>query len=65
MDELTYESALGELQAIVNQVQSEQIGIDELSAKLERAAGLIAYCKRKLRAADQDLQQLFADQEPG
>ncbi len=64
MQELTYESAMSELQSIVNEVQSEQIGMDELSRKIKRAADLIAFCRNKLRVTEAELGALFNDQEP-
>lgn len=64
MQEMTYDSAMNELQAIVNEVQSEQIGIDELSRKITRAAELIAFCREKLRLTEGELRLLFTDQGP-
>ena len=46
---LSYEEALAELQAIMQELQAEQVSIDALSAKSERAGELIRYCQQKLR----------------
>ena len=49
MNELTYEAALAELQAILHDLQKEQVSIDALSSKSERAEALLTYCQEKLR----------------
>lgn len=53
--ELSYEAALAELQAIVNQMQGEALGVDDLATKAKRASELIAYCKEKLRTTEKDI----------
>jgi len=55
----TYEAAMTELQKIVTDLQSETIGIDELSEKVKRAAELINFCKAKLRSTEEDISQFF------
>ncbi|MGH1433228.1 MAG: exodeoxyribonuclease VII small subunit [Lewinella sp.] len=49
MNELSYEEALTELQTILQELQNEQVSIDALSAKSERAEVLLTYCQKKLR----------------
>ena len=55
----TYDDAIKELQIIVEQLQSNEIPIDELSAKVKRAAALIKYCQEKLRSTEEELGDLF------
>jgi exodeoxyribonuclease VII small subunit len=54
---MTYEEAFAELQRIVEAVQSEQIGIDELAERTRRANELIAWCKERLRQVEASLEQ--------
>lgn len=56
----SYDDALQELQTIVQQLQDNQIPVDELSAKIKRAARLIKYCQEKLRSTEEDIQALFS-----
>ena len=56
---MNYEKAYQELQGIVQALQNGQIGIDDLSTKIKRAAELIQFCKEKLRNSETELQQLF------
>ena len=55
----SYEEALNELQVIVQQLQQNEIGVDDLAAKVKRAAALIKYCREKLRTTEDELQNLF------
>jgi len=55
----SYEKAMQELQEIVDQLQEETIGIDDLSEKVKRAAELIQFCKEKLRTTDSDIKNIF------
>ena len=57
---LTYANALQEVQTIVQSLQEGQIGIDELSEQLSRAAELIKFCREKLRQTEQEVDGLFA-----
>lgn len=58
-ENISYESALTELQELVSELQGEAVSIDDLSAKAKRAAALIKHCREKLRHTDQELKGLF------
>jgi exodeoxyribonuclease VII small subunit len=47
----------------VAQIEEGSIGIDELSAKVKKAAELIKICKTKLHATEEDVQQILKDLE--
>lgn len=55
----SYEAAMSELQQILTDLQTEQIGIDDLSEKVKRAAELVQFCKTKLRTVEQDISQFL------
>lgn len=63
MKKLTYEAALKELQEIVDALQENTMGIDELSAQMQRAAELIGFCREKLRRTEEEIQGLFEEDE--
>lgn len=58
---MKYEDAYQELQQIVQALQNGQIGVDELSDKIKRAAELIDFCKKQLRNTENNLNQLFEE----
>lgn len=55
---MTYEQAMTELQEIVNGLENETIGMDELSAKMKRATELLQHCKGKLHSTKEELKKL-------
>ncbi len=63
-DHLTYEQAMAELQTIMQELQQEQVSIDDLSSKSERAQQLIQYCQEKLRDINLRLEKAADKQDP-
>lgn len=57
-DKLTYEQAMAQLQQILEELQSEQSSIDELTSKSKQAKELLEYCRAKLRGVEEELGDL-------
>jgi exodeoxyribonuclease VII small subunit len=55
----TYESALNELQSIISEIENDEIGIDQLSVKVKRAAELLKFCQQKLRTTEEDVNNIL------
>lgn len=53
----TYQEAFDELQSIAEQLESDQIGIDQLTEAVKRSRELVTYCQQKLRAVEKNLEQ--------
>lgn len=45
---------------IVSEIESGQTNVDELSEKIHRAAQLIALCRAKLTASEEEVENLLA-----
>lgn len=60
---LSYSSAFEELESIIQEIENEEIGIDELSIKVNRAAVLLKFCKDKLRDTELDITNILEDME--
>lgn len=54
----TYEAALEELENLVQNLESGQVPLDELLAGYQRGAALLAYCKDKLTAVEEQIKLL-------
>jgi len=54
----SFEAALGELESIVHDMESQQLPLEESLAAYERGAALLKYCQETLGAAEQKLQIL-------
>ena len=55
---LTYEMALAELEDIRSALESNDIPIDQLPEKVKKAHELLKLCKEKLRATEDELNNL-------
>lgn len=56
---MTYESAHNELQEIIAEIENDEIGVDELSKKVKRAADLLKFCQDKLRQTEEDVNEIL------
>ena len=54
----TYEAALSELEILVNQLESGQMPLDQLLSGYQRGAVLLAFCRDKLKAVEDQIQVL-------
>lgn len=57
--ELNYDAAIEELEEIINGLEDESIGVDELSDRIKRAAELIQFCKAKLYRTDEEVKEIL------
>jgi exodeoxyribonuclease VII small subunit len=58
---INYTEAFGELQEIVSEIEQGEISVDELSAKVKRAAELIKICKTKLTNTEEDVNKILKE----
>ncbi|MEY4652162.1 MAG: putative exodeoxyribonuclease small subunit [Pseudomonadota bacterium] len=54
----TYEAALEELEQLIAQIESGQLPLEQMLAGYERGAQLLAFCRSKLEAVDQQIKVL-------
>ncbi len=54
-----YEEGLKELENILQQLESGEIGIDQISVMVKRASFLIESCRKKLRNIEGELGETF------
>ncbi|PUE20089.1 MULTISPECIES: exodeoxyribonuclease VII small subunit [unclassified Limnohabitans] len=57
-----YEAALSELELLVGQLESGQMPLDQLLTGYQRGAVLLAYCRDKLKAVEDQIQVLDGGQ---
>lgn len=58
-DNISYEEAYSELEAIINQLESDALSIELLAEKVSRAAYLLELCTQKMRSIEDDIQQII------
>ena len=54
-----HDAAFTELKTILEGLQQDEIGVDELAEKVKRAAALIAFCGDRLRTAEGEVQKVL------
>ncbi|MGX8697378.1 MAG: exodeoxyribonuclease VII small subunit [Prevotella sp.] len=60
-NEIKYEAAFAELQAIVRKMENDELDIDQMSEQLKRAQALIKLCKDKLTKTDEEIKKILSD----
>ncbi|SEA89175.1 exodeoxyribonuclease VII small subunit [Variovorax sp. YR216] len=56
----TYEAGLQELEQLVNELESGQLPLDQLLGSYQRGAALLAFCRDKLQAVEDQIKLLDA-----
>lgn len=56
---LTYVEAIAEIDAIIGQIESDELDIDNLSDKIKRVSELIEFCKLKLHSTEEEVQNIL------
>ncbi|KXB38558.1 exodeoxyribonuclease VII, small subunit family protein [Bacteroidales bacterium KA00344] len=59
--ETKYEDAVRQLENIVEKLENNELGIDEMSKQLKKAQQLIKLCKDRLTKTDAEIQKILTD----
>jgi len=60
-EDLTYETAFTELEGIMQDLQDEKVSVDELGAKVKRAAELITFSNTMLRSTEAEVNRIVKE----
>ena len=58
-EQTSYNEAFEELQQITAQIEEGRISIDELTAKVKRAALLIRICREKITSSEEEINKIL------
>ena len=61
MEKMTYAQALQELENIIQEIESENVAVDELTEKVKRAAILIRWCKNRLKKTETEVKKVLTE----
>jgi len=64
-DKLSFEDAIGELEALIDQIETGEIGLEESLKRYERGADLIKRCRSVLDGAEKKIAELTPNAEGG
>jgi exodeoxyribonuclease VII small subunit len=60
-NEITYSEAIEELEAIVSEIENEDISVDVLSEKVKRASVLIGICRKALNTTEEEVKKILEE----
>ena len=63
VEELSFSAAMGELEAILRRIESEETDIDRLAEELQQASKLLEVCRGKIRKAEVEVTQIVQELE--
>ncbi len=58
---MKYEEAYEELSTILRELQEDQVSVDDLTEKVQRATELIKLCSQKLRNTEASIEGVIKD----
>ena len=58
---MSYEQALGELETLIERIEQGEIGLEESLTEYRRGAALLKQCRGILETAEQQIEELTAD----
>ena len=56
---ITYKDAIEELEDIVHGIENEDVDVDDLAKKVERASKLLKVCSDKLKKTEEEVDQVI------
>jgi exodeoxyribonuclease VII small subunit len=59
--ELTYASAIAEIEEIMAQIESNELNIDKLTESVKRVTALIKFCKTKLYETEEEVNRVIKE----
>lgn len=62
-DELSYASAVEELDEILAELEDDSLDVDILGDRVKRASELITFCRNRITSAKTQVEQIVADLE--
>jgi exodeoxyribonuclease VII small subunit len=57
--EISYKDAVHEIEEIIRKIESGELNVDELTAKVKRASVLLEICRKKLKIADEEISKII------
>lgn len=63
--DVSFEEAVAEVEAIIDRIESGEMGLEEQIEQYARGAGLLKNCRSILRRCEQRVEEISADLESG
>lgn len=60
---ISFNEAIKELETILEQIESGEPDVDELSGKVKRASELIKICRKKLKSTEEEIDKILEEMD--
>ncbi len=60
---VSYNEAMTEIEEILEKIENEELGVDELAEKVKRVSVLLKICKDKLHKTNKQVEQVLKEME--
>jgi len=57
----SYNNSIEEIEIILNEIETKNIDIDQLTTKIKKALSLISQCKKQLQTTEDEVSKLLAN----
>jgi len=61
--EFSYEKAIAEIEATIEEIENEELSVDELSKRVKKVSALLKNCKKKLTDTKGEVDLLLSEME--
>lgn len=63
-EQLGYRGAMRELDQILDELEADDVDVDLLATRVERAASLLRFCRERVNGARTEVERVVAELEP-
>jgi exodeoxyribonuclease VII small subunit len=60
---LSYKEAIVEIEEILEQIETGELDVDELSEKVKRVSSLVALCREKLHSTEEEIEKILNEMD--
>jgi exodeoxyribonuclease VII small subunit len=64
-ENISYNDAIEEIESILQQVESGELDVDQLTDKVKRVSVLLEICSKKLKTTEKEVEKIIKDMQEG
>ncbi|MBL7111677.1 MAG: exodeoxyribonuclease VII small subunit [Bacteroidales bacterium] len=64
-ENISYKDAIEEIESILQQVESGELDVDQLTDKVKRVSALLEICNKKLKTTEKEVEKIIKEMQEG
>jgi exodeoxyribonuclease VII small subunit len=60
-DDPSYSDAIDELESILGEIESDEVDVDDLASKVQRASELVQFCRETIDETEMQIESIIED----